>query len=74
MSNNKQRNKKSNSAANAKQKEIDQPNTVEQNQPKEKQTSHPIQPVQFFLQSFSFYPSFTFSILLIASLIHKFPL
>ena len=39
MSNNKQKNKKSNSAANAKQKEIDQPNTVEQNQPKEKQTS-----------------------------------
>ncbi|MCI5934962.1 MAG: hypothetical protein MRZ65_05550, partial [Lachnospiraceae bacterium] len=39
MSNNKQRNKKSNAVANAKQKEIDQPNTVEQNQPKEKQTS-----------------------------------
>ena len=39
MSNNKQRNKKSNSAANEKQKEIDQPNTVERNQTKEKQTS-----------------------------------
>lgn len=38
MSNNKQTNKKSNSAANTKQKEIDQSNTLEQKQNKEKQT------------------------------------